>query len=88
MNGFVVRASHFLSHPFGEHWFSPAATSRSAVANSVIPTAADADLSWMSLSTTRSEATNPRDDLAWLSLESDERDDSRGEIAWLGLEEE
>jgi hypothetical protein len=93
MGNFVLRVSHFLFHPFG-----PAATSRlSTPARAkpkmtlIPPTPASpsscSDLAWMSL--TEQEPHDPRDDLAWLSLEYDEREveDPRDDLAWLSLEE-
>src|SRR4051794_22633800 len=99
MNGFVLRASHFLSHPFGFHPFGPDAGPHASApagpgtgpkpASTPPPSTgpkADGDLSWMSLSEDGTAAP-PRTDLTWLSLESDKPEDSREDLSWMGLEE-
>ena len=97
MNGFVLRASHFLSHPFGFHPFGPDPGPHASVPDGASPKrapmpppsshpGADGDLSWMSLSR-HGAAANPRTELTWLSLESDKPEDSREDLSWMGLEE-
>jgi hypothetical protein len=99
MPGFVMRASHFFSHPFGLHLFgatSPACadsrrTSRLPGSTHSHPHPhPEADLSWMSLSLTGQEVENPRTDLCWLSLEPEEpvvTTTHNEDLTWMGLEE-
>jgi hypothetical protein len=95
MNGFVARASHFVAHPFGIHFFG-AATPAGANPNrsSTLPTSAhpgaDDDLSWLSLEEAEPETKDRSADLSWLSLEAPGPDEheSRENLTWLGLEED
>jgi hypothetical protein len=96
MYGFVVRASHFVAHPFGLHFhlFGAAAPATgNSNRSSMLPTSADpgtsADLAWFSLEEHEHEAKDRSADLAWLSLEEHEPapDDSRDNLTWFGLEE-
>jgi hypothetical protein len=92
MANFVLRASHFLFHPFGPAVISPlSAPARVDPKRTRIPPipaspGSCSDLARMSL--TEQEPHDPCADLARLSLEYNEREgeDPRDDLAWLSLE--
>jgi hypothetical protein len=96
MGNFVLRASHFLLHPFSPAPISHLSAPGEAKANSQMTPAAsipacpsnENDLSWLSLSDSNQAPENGRSELAWRCLEHvGPEETAREELAWIGLED-